>query len=110
MRVFRHGFYLVGSIVLTSIMIAAGCQPPATNTGVANTATVNTNTNLNTNSNSSSTTTTVSTREPDQYQANVRLSFETLGDTQKATLPTLGAMVARSGADRVMEFALPTGE
>ena len=39
------------------------------------------------------------------------MTLETLGQGQKATLPTLGATVARSGADRVMEFALPgTGE
>jgi hypothetical protein len=39
------------------------------------------------------------------------MTLETLGQGQKASLPTLGAMVARSGADRVMEFALPgTGE
>src|SRR5687768_1051080 len=33
-----------------------------------------------------------------------------MGETQTANMPTLGAVVARSGADRVMEFALPTGE
>jgi hypothetical protein len=38
------------------------------------------------------------------------LTLETLGQAQPASLPPLGAVVARSGADRVMEFAMPTGE
>lgn len=111
MREIRHGFFLLGSIVLAAMMIAAGCQPPAANTTVT---TVNTNTNVNTNANvattTTSTTTTITATEPEQYQANIKLTLETLGETQKASSPPLGAMVARSGADRVMEFALPTGE
>jgi hypothetical protein len=49
-------------------------------------------------------------KEPDEYQATVKLSLEALGDQQKATLPGLSANVARSGADRRMEFALPNSE
>ncbi len=111
MREIRYGFYLIGSIVVASIAIAAGCQP-SSNTNVANTAAVNTNTNINRNTNvSSTTTTTITTSEPEQYQANIKMTLETIGDTQKAALPPIGAMVARSGADRVMEFVLPgTGE
>ena len=107
----RNGLYLIGSIVLASVLIAAGCQTPATNTNVAgNTTRVNTNGNVNTNTNAVSAT-TITTSEPNEYQANIKLTLETLAQgEQKATLPTLGAMVARSGADRVMEFALPTGE
>src|SRR5688572_10419180 len=105
MREIRYGLYLIGSIVVASIVIAAGCQP-STNTSVANTATVNTNTNINRNTNVSSTT-TITTSEPEQYQANIKMTLETLGETQKASLPPIGAMVARSGADRVMEFVLP---
>lgn len=112
MREIRHGFFLLGSIVLTAIMIAGGCQPPAGNTTVANTTTVNTNSNSNTNANVGTivTTKTITASEPEQYQANIKLTLETLGETQKASSPPLGARVARSGADRVMEFALPTGE
>jgi hypothetical protein len=33
-----------------------------------------------------------------------------MGEKQNASLPPVGAVVARSGADRVMEFALPSGE
>ena len=109
MREIRHGLFLLGSIVLSAIMIAAGCQPPGTNTTVANT-TVNTNRNANSNIGATSTTTTITTSEPEQYQANIRLTLETLGDAQKAAIPTVGAVVARSGADRVMEFTLPNSE
>ena len=110
MREIKHGLTLVGSIVLTAIVFAVGCQPPATNSTVTNT-TVRTNTNLSTNTNSvTTTTTTITTSEPEQYQANIKLTFQTIGQTQQAALPPLGAVVARSGVDRVMEFTLPTNE
>ena len=109
MFIIKQGIYLIGSIVLASILIAAGCQMPATNTNVATNTAVNTNTNVSSNTNISSTSTTITTSEPNEYQANVKLTLETMGD-QKASMPTVGAMVARSGADRVMEFAMPTGE
>lgn len=93
-----------------------GCQP----TGNTNTALVNSNANIsnslanasnlntaNTNSISSS---TVEAREPDKYQATVKLSLEAVGDAQKTSLPTVGANVARDGADRAMEFTMPTNE
>ena len=109
MHSIRHGFYLLGSIVLASVLMAVGCQGPATNTTVSNTTAVNTNTNVNSNTNSSSSVTTITTSEPNEYQANVKLTLESTGG-QNASIAPLGAMVARSGADRVMEFALPTGE
>lgn len=109
MRETRRGLTLLGSIVLSAIMIAAGCQPPATNTTVTNT-TVNANTNTNSNGKVPTATTTITTSEPEQYQANIRLTLETLGETQKATMPAVGAVVARSGADRIMEFTLPNNE
>jgi hypothetical protein len=94
--------------------LGAGCQGPAANTAVSNNSTfVNANANFNTNTNTTSTSsgTVITTSEPEQYQANVKLTLETLGQgQQKGSLPAVGAMVARSGADRVMEFALPTGE
>ncbi|HUR99404.1 MAG TPA: hypothetical protein VMZ26_15165 [Pyrinomonadaceae bacterium] len=115
MREIRHGFFLVGSIVLSAILIAAGCQPPAGNTTtVANSGVANTNFNSNSvgNANTSGATTSsvITTNEPDQYQANIKLTLETMGESQKASLPPLGAVVARSGADRVMEFTLPNNE
>lgn len=110
MQEIRHGFILLGSIVLVAVIIAIGCQPPATNTTVATNTAVNANVNTNSNSNVGGTTATITTSEPEQYQANIRLTVETLGEANKASSPPLGAVVARSGADRVMEFALPTGE
>ena len=113
MRNIRHGFVLSAAITAAA-MAAAGCGAPATNTTLTNTnSNVNSNTNLLSNTNINSTTTNTSaitTGEPEQYQANVRLSLQAVGETQTANLPSLGATVARSGADRVMEFALPTGE
>lgn len=105
----KDGLVLLAGIVVTAILVAAGCQPPATNTNVANTTAINTNTNVNSNANTGITTGTITTGEPDQYQANVRLTLETMGE-QKASTPPLGAVVARSGADRVMEFTLPSNE
>ncbi|MFN6963054.1 MAG: hypothetical protein ACK4S4_04735 [Pyrinomonadaceae bacterium] len=53
---------------------------------------------------------TVEAREPEQYQANIRLSLQTMGGSQNVSVPTLAAVVARSGADRVMQFTLPNNE
>ena len=92
-------------------LLSHGCAP----TGNSNLTSVNRNANVSNsmvNSNMSSFATSgnaVDTREPDQYQANIKLSLQTMG-SQPASLPTLGAEVARSGDDRVMEFNLPTNE
>lgn len=114
MRHFRNGLNFLGSIGFLVAVLGSGCQGPATNSAVSNNSTfVNANANFNTNTNVTATSsgTVITTSEPEQYQANVKMTLETLGQGQKASLPTLGAMVARSGADRVMEFALPgTGE
>ena len=110
MNEIKDGLVLLAGIVVTAVLIAAGCQPPA-NTNTGNKTVVTTNTNFNSNSNTTTTTTTtITTSEPEQYQANIKLTLETLGSAQKASMPPLGAMVARSGADRVMEFTMPTGE
>lgn len=103
----------------SATLLFAACQPPATNTTVAtnsnaNATVVNSNTNsnlMNSNTaNSSVTTSTVDTKEPDQYQAKVTIKVETSGDTQKATVPTITANVARDGDKRRMEFTLPNNE
>ena len=110
MREIRHGLVLLG--MFAAVIFISGCGAPGTNSTMTNTN-VNSNTNLlsNTNLNSTTTNTTaITTGEPEMYQANVRLSLQAMGDTQTATMPTIGAVVARSGADRVMQFALPTGE
>ena len=99
---------------LISFFFVTSCGPP---TGNTNLTTVNTNSNVansvsNSNLNAVSTTaTSIDTREPEQYQATVKLALETLGNNaQRTSLPTLGANVARSGNDRMMEFNLPTNE
>lgn len=109
------GTKLLGTFAVfgAGAIFITGCTPPAANTALnsgptnlnRNTANINTNTNTTTSS-----TSVITTSEPEQYQANVKLTLETMGQAQKASLPPLGAVVARSGADRVMEFALPTGE
>lgn len=94
-------------------LIFQGCQPTPGNVNTninANTAVSNSASNL---SNANIATTSgpaIDTREPEQYQATVKLSFEAIGDQQTASLPTLAANVARSGNDRVMEFTLPNNE
>jgi hypothetical protein len=105
-------------LLIGSVFLGAACnQPTPTNTTIANTS-VNVTTNGNTISvanNAVSTTVTTNTtgviesKEPEQYQASVALKFETSGEQKVATQP-LKAEVARSGADRRMEFAMPNGE
>lgn len=111
--------FLLGISISAGLLFTA-CQPTATNTTVTNganttnTNTANTATNANTaNSNTNSgtsTTSAVETKEPEKYSAKVRINLETSGDTQKGTVPALGATVARDGANRRMEIALPNNE
>lgn len=96
-------------VLMYSVAIA-GCGGA---TGNANLSAVNTNASVansiaNSNINAVSTTgASVDAREPEQYQATVRLSFQTMGSgQQQASLPNLGANVARQGNDRVMEFTV----
>ena len=95
-------------------LAALGCGAPATTSNV-NTANGNfaNASNLNTNSaNSNTSATTYQFAEPNSYQGVMRLTFETMGQQpqSKNTLPPIVAMVARNGADRMMEFTLPTNE
>ena len=103
-------------VFVSSVLFLIGCQPQ---TGNTNANLVNTNANVSnafTNSanrnstNMNSSVSVMEAKEPNEYQATVKLSLEALGDQQKATLPGLSANVARSGADRRMEFTLPGGE
>lgn len=52
----------------------------------------------------------VDAREPEQYQATVKLQLQAVGATQTMTVPPIVANVARDANDRAMEFSLPTGE
>jgi hypothetical protein len=110
---FRNFSFL---ILPVAAIFGASCAAPATNT---NTTIANTNVSVSTNGNTVSVgnisttvetkTTVIESKEPDQYQATVMLKFETTGDQKVATKP-IQAEVARNGADRRMEFAMPSGE
>ena len=112
--------------LLLGVSCAAACQPSPTggNINSANLANANLTTSANTfangsananfettNSNSSnaSSATTIDAEEPEKYQATVTAKFQTSGG-QNMPIPTIKAEIARNGADRRMEFALPNGE
>lgn len=94
-------------------IFGAGCPAAPTN---SNATIANTNVNVSTNGNTVSVgnisttvetkSTVIESKEPEQYQATVMLKFETSGDQKVATKP-ITAEVARNGADRRMEFAMP---
>ncbi|MGC2237858.1 MAG: hypothetical protein WA584_16980 [Pyrinomonadaceae bacterium] len=102
------------SILISSVLIFAACPAPPANVNTNTNSSVNTNKNTNTNTVntnvSSPTTSAVETKEPEKYQAVVKLKFETTGD-QKMTIPgELQANVAKDGANRRMEFNMPNGD
>ncbi|HEV8593479.1 MAG TPA: hypothetical protein VGQ55_15345 [Pyrinomonadaceae bacterium] len=113
-RVLRH--FAAITVVFAGFIVLNGCQPqPGTTT--ANTSSVNlsynssnSNSSYNAGNSSAESGTVVTAREPNQYQANVRLTLETLSEQQRGTLPAIGATVARSGEDRAMTFTLPNNE
>lgn len=106
------------SMALASAIFITACQSAENNTNthanIHNTnsnsnANMNMNSNMNANLSNTNSMSEIDTKEPDQYQATVTLNFQTTGDV-KSAMPTLKAEVARNGADRRMEFALPGGE
>lgn len=109
---------IISASLVASFLLMVGCQP---NTGNVSTNQVNTNVNLSntfsTNTNSAASTpvdntgvTITETKEPEQYQAVVNLKLQATGENNTTNLPAIAANVARSGADRRMEFNLPNGE
>src|SRR5215208_1762843 len=96
-------------ILFTGIaMLGCGAQPVVTNANLANTNSNRSMTNINSaNTNSAAGTSMVETKEPEQYQAQVTLRLEAMGNQQTTALPTLSATVARNTADRRMEFTMP---
>lgn len=112
MRNIRNPLAIAGLIGIGTALFGAGCGAPAVNVNMASNTNMNSSANAasNTNFNTSTTTSTITASEPDKYQANIRLSLQATGDAKTAQMPTIGASVARSGTDRVMEFALPNGE
>lgn len=109
----RSGLYSLFLLVCVAMM-AVACGAPTGNTAPmsvnSNASVANSLSNSNMNVSTTATGNTVDAKEPDQYQANIKLSIESMGTSQTASLPTLGATVARSGDDRVMVFNLPTNE
>lgn len=105
---------LIGAVILGIVFTACGPMPANTNIAGSNANTGNfvaNSSNLNaSNANSTLSSSPVEAKEPEKYQALVKLNFEALGDQQNAALPAITATVARSGGDRRMEFTLPTGE
>ena len=99
-------------VTLGLVAFAAGCGTPSnTNTNSNTSITVNTNsTPANANANSSSgDLSSISAREPDKYRATIVFSAETGGGEKTIGIPTLSALVARSGDDRRVAFKLPDG-
>ncbi len=107
-------------ILLGAACFGAACQPPAATNTNGNVTTINTNVNANLNAMNTNVAAVnsnpaaasgavIETKEPEQYQAAVTLKFEIAGAANQATAP-LKANVARSGADRRMEFNLPNGD
>lgn len=114
--------YRSSILVSAFCLLFAGCQTPTTNnTNAANLQPANANSSnanravsvnsnaANTNTAAASNAVAVETKEPEAYQATVTLKLETMGETTQ-NLPAINANVARSGANRRMEFTLPTGE
>lgn len=106
----RSFLYLV-AIGVSAILFSA-CGQPAGNVTSVNSNTVrNSNANANTfNANVTATGTAPNFIEPQTYQGVISLTLQTIGEQQNASMPPLKAVVARNGADRVMEFTLPTNE
>ena len=98
--------------LITLPLLIAGCGAPAVNTSSIANSNSNSNqltANSNLASNRTSTESAINASEPNEYQANIRLTLETMGQTQNASLPAVGALIARSGSARSMQFSLPNG-
>lgn len=96
-------------ILISSVLIFAACPAPTTNTNLSNNSIVNSNT-PNTNAPQSAPTSAIETREPEKYQATVKMKFVTTGE-QKLSIPgELQANVAKDGQNQRMEFSMPNGD
>ncbi len=96
---------------LVSILSISSCQPANPNAN-ANANSANSNSNVsNVNSNTATTDSgpIINTREPEKYSATLVFTLETEGGDKAIGIPPLSMQVARSGADRRIEFKLPDG-
>lgn len=87
------------------------CQPMPNANSNANTPTNSQTSSANSNSNSAASDRgiTINAREPEKYSATLIFSIETEGGDKAIGIPPLSVQVARSGADRRLEFKLPDG-
>ena len=106
---------LRAGVLFAAGLAAIGCGGTTTTT-TTNTANGNIASNAsNINANAANTNisgTTYQFAEPNSYQGVMRLTFQTTGEQpqNRHSLPPIVATVARNGADRMMEFTLPTNE
>jgi outer membrane lipoprotein-sorting protein len=109
----KREYALCSLLIFVSIVLAVflgSCQP-ASNTN----ANVNANANMsmaNSNANLSSTSDSgmsINAREPEKYSATLVFTIQTEGNDKAIGIPPLSVQVARSGADRRVEFKLPDG-
>jgi outer membrane lipoprotein-sorting protein len=95
--------------VLLGVFISS-CKPiESTNVNAnanANMQPLNANTNINSSTDAGP---TINAREPEKYSATLVFSVETQGNEKAIGIPSLSVQVARSGADRRVEFKLPDG-
>lgn len=108
----------IGALIFcAAVGIGAGCQGKSGGNG-GNAG--NQNTIVNSVSNSLKTANSANTnavssvsidaKEPDQYQATVKIQFQATGNQQTTQLPALSANVAKNATDRMMDLTLPNGE
>ena len=105
----------IGSVCAAlGLLPLLACQPSVRHTNTApntnGTAANTINANANTAPPAQASASTVDAKEPEHYQATVKLSVEAVGNTATAAMPAVSANVARNGTDRAMEFTLPGGE
>lgn len=109
MRLPKPMAYSVLSATLALAALGSGCQPAA-NTNVNLSTNANVAPATNTNTATTATGATIEAREPERYRATMVLTAQTSGGERAAAIPQLTAEVARDGANRRLEFRLPSAQ
>ncbi len=101
------------ALVLVAVLLGGlinSCKPIDNSNANTNANANATPANANPNTNSSADAgPTINAREPEKYSATLVFSVETQGNEKAIGIPSLSVQVARSGADRRVEFKLPDG-